>query len=216
MGPDVYMDGAGYSRELSLSVRSWNNLVVPENNSGTASAVRPWVAYATHNALLYANYWGSENRFSRCGETYALMTEMAPVLLEKKGTGEMMGFVQEVAKAGESWEEIFQGYKIRFAAVDSISPAGEINSITGGRTPGGGCIVRMAPSDFIVVGTRVKAAWAAKDGGRVEVASAEEGRFEKGRWVKEKEVVLPVEGKAVLLSFPGESGKYAQYRLRFR
>lgn len=70
----------------------------------------------THNALLYANYRGSENRPARCGETYALMTGMAPVLLEKKGTGEMLGFAREAEKAGQTWRETFQEFAITFTA----------------------------------------------------------------------------------------------------
>lgn len=144
------------------------------------------------------------------------MTEMAPVLLEKKGTGEMLGFVQEVEKAGQTWTEDFQGFAVTFAAVDTIKPGGEINSITGGRTPGGGCLVRMAPGDFVIVGTRVRAGWASKDGRKLDVAAIEEGHFEKGRWVKDGDVAPLLEGGALRLDFPVERGRYAQFRLRLR
>lgn len=213
MGPDLYMK-QGFGKELGLTVRPWNNMVVPESNSTTASGARAWTAYGKYDALIFAGYQGPETEWTRCRETFEILSAMAPLVLDLKGTGRMRGFHQEVPRAGESWDETFQGYQIRFTATASVDPDGDRNNITGGEGLGGGLILQMAPDEFVIVASRVTVDWADAAGRTLDVASAEEGHFDRGQWVKDRAAQAEKQGQALRWTFPTESGKYRLVRFK--
>jgi len=213
MGPDLYLK-KGFSHEVELASRPWNNVVVPETNGSTAAGARAWTAYGKHGCLYYGGYWGPEMETSRCKETFEILEQMADLICEKKASAYLLGFHQEVEKAGEAWEEPFCGYTLRFAATDAVKTEGEFDNVTGGEMPGAGLAVKIGPDEFVLIASRVSVEWRRADGKPVAVAVAERGRFEKSRWVKTGPATPTVENGVVRFEFPRESGTYEQVRFR--
>ena len=211
MGPDLYLD-KGYEHELQTAERPWNTVVSPENNGSTAAGSRAWTAYGSCGALYFGSYQGPETEWTRCRDTFSILTDMAPLVLAKKGTADMLGFHQEVKNAGETWEAPFGGFRLRFTATASVNPAGESNNITGGESPGAGLVVKTGPDDYVVVASRVGIEWTDPAGGDPVVTRAVEGHFRRGLWVPERPRTVEKTAHGFKLIFPNESGHYSQVK----
>jgi len=213
VGPDLY--GKGFNEEVKATLRPWNNLVVPESDSSTVSAARAWTAYGRFGALYFGSYWGPETEWTQSKATFEIMENMATLLLENKGTPNMTGFHQEVAKAGESWEEPFQGGRLRLTATHTLDPGGELNNLTGGQTLGCGLIAQSGPSEYVLVGSRLDLEWTAPPGKTLTLKWAETGRYENGVW-KKSGAATPAQIEAkegrIIAHFPHENATFAQFR----
>jgi hypothetical protein len=213
MGPDLYID-KGFGREIELALRPWNNAAIPETNSTTAAGARAWTAYCKYGCLYFGSYWGPELGTSRCKETFEILAEMADLVCEKKATPDMTGFHQEEEAAGKSWEESVGGYKLRLTTTDAAKRGGVYDNVTGGEMPGAGMAMKVGPDEFVLIASRLVVEWRHPAGKPLAVASAEQGRFEKNTWVKDKAFAPAVENGVVRFEFPRDSGKYGQVRFK--
>lgn len=211
MGPDLYIE-KGYGRECALAGRPWNNLVVPENDSRTSSSARAWTAYGTYGALFFGSYLGPETGWTHCKETFSLMADLAPLILQNKGTGNMAGFHQEVPDAGDSWEEPFQGGRLCLVATTTVDPRGECNNVTGGELPGCGLICQVRPGEYLLAGSRVVVEWHAPAGKRLHLKLAEEGRYQNGRWQRTRNAAAEEKDGVLTFHFPVENALFRQIR----
>lgn len=222
MGPDLYMK-TGYNRELELTLRPWNNMVVPENDSRTSASARAWTTYGKYGALYFGSYLGPETEWTQCKSTFEIMENMAPLLLENKATPNMTGFHQEVAIAGDSWDEAFQGGRLHLTATHTLDPSGETNNLTGGETLGCGLVAQSAPGEYVFVGSRLDLEWFAPPGKTLSLQWVEAGRYENGTWKKigpwrgaPLPQPPPVESKngRLLVRFPRENATFSQFRCK--
>jgi hypothetical protein len=212
MGPDLYLD-RGYEQALQEAQRPWNTLVSPENNGTTAAGSRAWVAYGSCGCLYFGSYQGPETEWTRCGDTYPLLEQMAPLILNYKGTAGMMGFCQEVSHAGDTWDASFQGCQLHFTATAAVDPGGEKNNITGGECPGAGLIIQTGPRVYVVTASRVSIDWTGSAGRPISVDRAEEGHFQAGRWIRDRAVTIQKSEAGFRLEFPHTSGVYRQVKI---
>jgi hypothetical protein len=81
---------------------------------------------------------------------------------------------------------------------------------------GNGLIIRMGPDDYIIASTKIDVALRRADGSDLGVASAEQGHFEQGKWVKDRDAAVEASGKSLKLRFPKENLKYGLIRVKVK
>jgi hypothetical protein len=212
-GPDLYLD-RGFSRELGLARRPWNNVLVPETNQSTVAGARAWTAYGKFGCLYFGSYLGPELGTSRCAETFAILQQMADIVCAKKATADLTGFNQEGQTPGQSWDEPFGPYRLTLTATDAVKPVGECDNQTGGAMPGAGLAVRLGPGQLVVIASRLSVLLRRADGQPLTLQAAESGHFEASAWVSGAKLRPAAEDGGLRLDFPRQSGQYAQVRLR--
>jgi hypothetical protein len=79
---------------------------------------------------------------------------------------------------------------------------------------GNGLIIRMGPDDYVITSTKIDVELRRADGSDIGVASAEQGHFEQGKWVKDGAATIETTGQSLKLRFPKENLKYGQIRLK--
>jgi hypothetical protein len=212
MGPDSGGD------VLFKWVRPWNMLVEPEFSWG-----ENYFRALSLGALLSGQYWNAEVELTRAPALYDLVRAMEPLLVTKRGAGDLLGFSTAPAsgghqgggkflKTGHTWEQDFQDLTIKFALTGDT-----VNYVTKPHTVGpvlgpNGLIIRMAPDEYIITSTKIDLNLSFAGGGDIGVAWAEEGHFESGRWSKDKDAAVEDAGKVLKLRFPTENGRYGQLR----
>ena len=117
------------------------------------------------------------------------------------------------------WEQDYQDLKVKFTAtVDHLPGETEWRDYrphTGGPLlNGNGLIIRMGPDDYVITSTKIDVELRRADGRDIGVASVDQGHFEKGKWVKERDAAVEAAGKSLKLKFPTENLKYGQIRLK--
>lgn len=224
MGPDSYNadNQDAWERNVAAAVRPWNSLVVPEQHQSIKSL---WRAIAKYDAFLSGQYWDVEGgEWLKSQETYALVTEMMPVMMPKKGTGDLLGFYQNQQKAGASWTEPFDDLTVKLTpTVDHAvfkryedghpGPQPTIDNRTGGELDGCGLIMKLGSGDYVITSTRIDVELARTAGNAIDVRSAETGRFERGQWTSEGAATVDRAGSAIRIAFPKQNRKYAQVRV---
>jgi hypothetical protein len=79
---------------------------------------------------------------------------------------------------------------------------------------GNGLIIKMGTDEYVITSTKIDVELRRAKGGDIGVALAEQGHFENGKWVKEKNAAVEAAGKSLKLKFPTENFKYGQVRLK--
>jgi len=212
MGPDNYGD------VLGQYIRPWNNLVQPE-----FSPAEHYFRALSMGALLVGQYWQAEVELMRTRATFDLVRTMEPLLVQKRNPGDLLGFTpvldKKLHKAGSTWEQDYQDLKVKLTATADHLPGEtewrDYRLHTGGPLlNGNGLIIRMGPDDYVITSTKVDVELRRADGHDIAAASAEQGHFENGKWVKEKDATVEAAGKSLKLKFPTENLRYGQVRLK--
>jgi hypothetical protein len=212
MGPDNYGD------VLGQYIRPWNNLVQPE-----FSPAEHYFRALSMGALLVGQYWQAEVELMRTQATFDLVWTMEPLLVQKRNPGDLLGFTpvldKKLHKAGSMWEQDYQDLKVKFTATADHLPGEtewrDYRLHTGGPLlNGNGLIIKMGPDEYVITSTKIDVELRRADGSDIAVASAEQGHFESGRWVKDKDGTVEAAGKSLKLKFPMENLRYGQIRLK--
>jgi hypothetical protein len=223
MGPDAYGHVEKWEKEAGNSVRPWNRLFIAEQHH---SANTFWRGLANYNAVINGEYYGVEGLDWLCSaETYRLAEEMMPLICEKRGTGNLMGYFQGRRAAGEKWSEYFQGLKITYTATErphtwtqfdkeNPAPSEKINNITGGELDGCGILIALGNGEYIATSTRIDLTLAYLNGGPIKLAQAEKGHFENGAWKSDGAAEVKQEKEGLRLVFPSGNKQYGQIRFR--
>ena len=209
MGPD------GPGDVLHKWIRPWNKaLVEPE-----FSEVENYFRALSLGAMLSGTYWSGEVELVRGKATFNLVRTMEPLLVQKRSPGDLLGFtalkpnsVNKARLKGESWEQNYQNLAVKFTT--TADPAGGHEQTTGGGLNGNGLIITMGPNEYIITSTKIDVELRLAKGGDIGVALAEQGHFESGKWVKDKDAAVQDNGASLKLSFPTENWKYGQIRLK--
>jgi hypothetical protein len=212
MGPD------NYGEVLNKYIRPWNNLVQPE-----FSPAEHYFRALSMGALLVGQYWQAEVELMRTGATFDLVRTMEPLLVKKRGPNELLGFTpvldKKLHKAGSTWEQDYQDLKVKFTAtVDHLPGETEWRDYrlhTGGPLlNGNGLIIKMGPDEYVITSTKIDVELRRADGSDIAAALAEQGHFENGTWVKDKDATVEASGKSLKHKFPTANLEYGQIRLK--
>jgi len=196
IAPDIYLPNFG--EVCAQFTRPDNPLLVPESVAGDKGAANLLVALGQYNAIGYSPF-GIDSRLERqadgpIAKVYGLLQEMAPMILEHQAKGSIAGVY--VTKDNPD-RKIFMG--------DYVLTAGLVTSWFSDDTPeqGSGLIMQTAHDEFLAVGANLQITFASRNNGQqtVGLATAEEGHFRDGKWVKGR----TLNGDAVMISYDMES-----------
>ena len=178
--PDIYH--GVFSEWCRKYDRSDNPLFIPEV-SNTQSAANAFYIFAKHNAMGYSPFsienvpTPERNQFSKA---YEVLHQLMPLILEKQGSGTMAGFLLD--SAGQSEQLALGGYRFtvkhEYSWPYAIHGEGEIPRF-------GGMIIMVAEDEFYVAGSGVIVTFqsASDDETIAGIASMEEEKFVKGKWI---------------------------------
>jgi beta-galactosidase GanA len=172
--PDLY--DSDFSKWCKRYHRDGNPLYMPETNGGPAGAANIFYAVGEEAAMGFSPF-GIESQRDDKGEltaSYNALAELAPLVLDHQGTGDMHGFVLD--KGHSSVDFTMSGYTVHVT----------LDEIFGhGAETGFGLLLATGKDEFLGVGKgfRVSFTPRSSSGPRVGIASVDEGTFEDGKWV---------------------------------
>ena len=198
-----------------------NPLFVPETGGSMAHARHAFTILATPHAVGIAKF-GIDPGFGLKldgGEAvepialdYRLLREAAPFLLPLRDGGHVQAAVEEDGIAN---------VPLAFSTVDLVARFGPVRDGYGGPRGQGNpdlsgrvIVAESAPDRFLITGASANLRFAPKLGvaGAVELVTVEEGRFEAGRWVRERllngdetafGLILPATGRSLMVTVQG-------------
>jgi hypothetical protein len=172
ISPDIYIDE--FTWACKEFTRSGNPLFIPETRGGEIGAARALYVFGEFNAGCFAPF-GIDNDVNRrndpLDDTYAILQDMSPVILENQGEGRMRGIL--VDTVSHLMEFDLGDYKIRA-------------ELAGGRKPGiaGGLIIHTGSQEYIVAGKGLDLFFIPKDTlMRVAIDKVDEGIFKDREWI---------------------------------
>lgn len=195
--PDVYFPN--FKHWADAYARPGNPLFVPESGRASASnlGANALYAYGQLNAMGYSVYapeFLPAKEQTVLGDAYAVMEQITPLILEKQGTGEMVGVRTPVGMDGKDdvSPQTFAlgGYKFTAQFTRQSYTAGGAGE--GQPLPGahGALVMEMGPNEFLVAGTGMylRFAGAGKPGAQAGIDSIWEGKFVDGKWTPGREL----------------------------
>ncbi|MBN1935887.1 MAG: DUF5597 domain-containing protein [Anaerolineae bacterium] len=171
LAPDIYApDFCGVCAQYT---RSDNPLFIPEARRDERAAAACFYALAQHDAICYAPFGiDSVSLPHPLVDSYALLSEMLPLIVDAQGEGRMVGFFQQADN--ERWAVELDGYRL-LASSTVILQEGVI--------PGGGLVMSLNDDEFILIGRNLMIEFARNaERVNVEFLWLETGTFKDGAW----------------------------------
>ena len=180
LAPDLY--APEFEEVCARFNRCGNPLFIPESRGderGVANAI--W-AYGKHDAIGYSpfgidRFAGADSELAR---GYAVVSQVAPLILEHQGKGTMNALLLERDGAPQTVRLGNYNFEARYSS-RSFGPAGT-------DTPPervAGLFISTAPDDFVIVGRSMNVYFTAADdpSASVGLGTVDEGVYDDGRWV---------------------------------
>jgi hypothetical protein len=177
LAPDIYV--SDFAGVLANYKRADNPIFVPEARNDAANL---FVALGQFDAIGFAPF-GIEDMHEGgdLSQAYRVLNEMTGQIARAQATGRIRGF--RVARGG-SVKEALGDYTITIAG--PMSTLGAMGAGTGAEArpveTGYGLVMATADDEFLVVGRGISVRFSSP-GKLVEIDSAEEGTFDRGRWI---------------------------------
>ena len=175
LAPDIYMDE--FTWACHEYTRSGNPLFIPETRGGEIGAAKAFYAFGEHNAGCFAPFGIDNVRYAEhdpLDESYAVLRNMAAVILENQGKGSMRGILVDTASPVRQFD-------LGNYTVEARLAGGERTTVAGG------LVINIGPDEFIVAGKALDVFFIpADDSLRVGVNAVDEGIFKEGIWVPER------------------------------
>ena len=194
-----------------------NPLFVPETGGSMAHARHAFWTLAQPHAVGIGKFGIGEGFGLRDGHEveepialdYRLLREAAPFLVPLRDAGQVRVAVEEDGMAN---------VPLVFGDVDLVARFGEVRDGYGGPRGQGNkdvsgrvIVARAAPDRFLLTGASANLKFAPRLGaaGGIQLVSVEEGHFEDGRWMRERQLngdetafglVLPPEGRSLMVT----------------
>ncbi|HKJ68523.1 MAG TPA: DUF5597 domain-containing protein, partial [bacterium] len=170
--PDIYLQD--FKGVTARYTRAGNPLMIPEARRGEEAARNAFWAFAEQDALCFAPFGiESIDMDHTLIESYRLLMDLRPILLQYQGSGKMYGILQQ---EGETDREIEFSTYTAHIHFQPQSPE---------TTPGFGLIIEVAPDTFLIAGNYFSVGYSTRPGGASKAGLLEvwEGRFDDGQWV---------------------------------
>ena len=197
--PDIYFPN--FVEWAGKYAVSGNPLFIPEVRFTAQSATQALYAFGAHDAIGFSPFAieSVENPERHpLARSYAMLAELAPMILAAQGRGMTAGVIPRVAFDG-SVDDTPQRVSIGGSFALTVTFEGAAPMATGanpGATPGvgvasgtaeavrGGIMIALAPDEFIIAGSGLVVTFAPVSAGDpiAGILSAQEGRVVNGRW----------------------------------
>jgi beta-galactosidase GanA len=179
--PDIYFPNfAEWCRKYH---RSGNPLLIPEAILGPLSAVNALYAFGQHDAIGFSPFsieslQNSEE--SPLAQSYSMLAQLAPLILEHQGKGLMAGLLLETAEQRVPQQVKLNGYTLN---VTYERPPASSQGTRTSEPLSGGLVIATGPDEFIFAGTGLVVTFdAATPGENVGILFAQEGKYVSGQW----------------------------------
>src|SRR5262249_22041928 len=184
IAPDIYFPN--FTEWTAKYVRSGNPLFIPEHVLNGQAAVNALYAVAAHDAIGFSPFAieSADPATAPLTQSYALLTQLAPVILANQGRGTIAGVMPSVSfdgTANNAPQEMRLG---DFALTVTFQSTG-----TGAaERTGGGLIIALARDEFLIAGSGLTVTFAPIGPGApiAGILRAQQGRYENGHWVAER------------------------------
>ena len=193
LAPDIYF--RNFSEWARRYARGGNALFVPEALPAPEASVNGLFAFASLNAMGFSPF-GIEavgEPVSRAiGDSFDLVAQLTPLIVEHQGSGTMVGLLPEGAEQREPQRVVLGDYValVSFerptppAVAEGLAAPGAASAAGGPAQPSGGLVIQLAADELILAGTGITATFQARAGGPLQAGllSVEEGRFVDNKW----------------------------------
>jgi len=176
LSPDIYVDDFGGT--LADFRRADNPIFVPEARFDAANL---FTALGQYGAIGFSPFGiedGGDN--DALFQAYQLLGEMTPIIADAQRDGR----IRAVKVTGANQKVTLGGYELTFTPQGGT--LGAFGQGTGkaaeAKTAIHGLVLQQGPDEFLILGKGFRVDFAAA-GATVEIDSAQEGEFKKGRWV---------------------------------
>ncbi|HEY8560121.1 MAG TPA: DUF5597 domain-containing protein [Pyrinomonadaceae bacterium] len=182
LAPDIYFPNvAEWTRKYD---RSGNPLFIPEIRFNQFSGVNALYAMGAHDALGFSPFAiesGDDAHAELPRQTYDLLRQLEPIILENQGRGKTAGLLAESVEQRQPQKVFLNGYALHATCERPPSAASVIQSAP---PASGALVIAVGADEFIFAGTGTVVTFEADAPGAplVGILSAEEGRFENGVW----------------------------------
>jgi hypothetical protein len=180
--PDVY--GSTISEWCDRYHRAGNPLFIPEASGGRTGGCNVFYAIGAHEAMGFSPFgvdsFMDQERPSEIdanndlGKSYEVLRQLAPIILQHEGRGEMAGFVLDTDHPQTTLE--LKGYQLH-VRLDNAFEADAKSAY--------GLVIATGPDEFLGAGTGFFVSFSLKAAGstHVGIGSVDEGTFSGGAWV---------------------------------
>lgn len=157
--------------------RNGNPLFIPESTGTAIGAAKAFYAFGEYNAICYSPF-GIDNPDYKnndiLAESYAILENMEPIILQNQGKGTMRGIFVDSASSVQRFDMGDYVIEARLAGWQKLRVAG-------------GIIIQTSKNQFIVAGRGIDIFFMAKDSSmRIGVDSDDEGHFKGEKWVSDR------------------------------
>ena len=178
--PDIYFPNfMEWARKYD---QSGNPLFIPEIGPSSQNAVQALYAVGQHNAMGFSPFsienMGDPAR-SLLANSYDLLAQLTPLILEHQGKSEMVGFLTESAEQRVPQQIRLGGYTLNVTYERPVAPGAQTSEAISG-----GLAVAVGPDEFVFAGTGLVVTFDANTPGLpiVGILSAQEGKYVNGQW----------------------------------
>ncbi len=166
LAPDIYLPD--FKAICASYTRSGNPLFIPESS---AAPERAFYALGQHEAIGFCPFAiDSLPPDHALKDSYQLLAELIPVIIENQGAARMRGLLQ---------------YKEANEQVDLAGYRLEVSYRKEATSKGYGLVIATGQDEFLVAGSGVSIHFAARTPGprHTGILSVDEGRFQNGQWI---------------------------------
>ena len=155
-------------------------MFIPEAMPGPIDAINGLYAIAQHNAIGYSPFSIDsldEETTKALSQSYDLLRQLTPLILEHQGKREMAGLLPEGPEQRQPQQLTLGDYTLHATFERQTNP--------GSNALSGGLVIAIAPNEFLFAGTGLTITFdsATPVDPLVGILSVDEGQFENGQWV---------------------------------
>ncbi len=201
--PDIYLpDFNGISAQYYHKEAGF---FIPESASGNNGAANAFMAIGRYNAVGYSPFGMPQTRMGDAtdandvfGQAYALLRDMAPLILDAQSKGTIAAVSLNAANPSE--DVSLGGYKLQVKRLANRRSGTTVDS-------GYAMLIATGPDEFLVAGSNVQITFAEarSTNSVVGIANDEEGTYTDGAWKPGRNL----SGDEIMLSYD-QSGMAAQ------
>jgi len=195
LSPDIYFQN--FAEWVRKYQRSGNPLFIPEALPGPVDSVNALYAIGQHDAIGFSPFSVEsldEATSDSLKQSYDLLTQLTPLILEHQGKGEMAGLLSEGPEQRLPQQLRLGDYIL------NVTFERQLTQPTGPQNPGvqtsagsqsantlsGGLVIATGPNEFVFAGTGLTVTFEVETPGDpiVGILAADEGQYVNGQWIQ--------------------------------
>jgi beta-galactosidase GanA len=189
--PDIYFQN--FAEWVRKYHRSGNPIFIPESMPGPMNSVNALYAVGQHDAIGISPFSiesMDEQANSVLTQSYDLLRQLSPLILERQGKGKMAGLLSEGPEQRQP-QQLRLGDYVLYVTYERPNPA----PAGGQQNPGvpvaqasnaltGGLVIELGPNEFVFAGTGLTVTFDVETPGDplVGILSVDEVEYRNGQW----------------------------------